>query len=68
MLQHGSGRGHAVEQLDLPAVGLGDDVAAALVVPREHAARHHEVRARAERLGHVAGTRAASVLLTEMCL
>lgn len=62
MLQHGGGGRHAVEELDLPSVGVRDDVAAALVVSREHAARHHEVGARAERLGHVAGARAATVL------
>lgn len=62
MLQHGSGRGHSVEQLDLPAVRVCDDVAAALVVSGEHAARHHEVRARTERLRYVTRTTAAAVL------
>lgn len=62
MLLHGRGRGHAVEQLDSLPVGPRHHVAAALVVAGEHAARHHEVCARAERLRHVAGARAAAVL------
>ena len=61
MLLHGGGGGHAVEELDLGPVLLDHHLAAALVVARQHAAHHHEVRPRTESLGHVSRTRAASV-------
>ena len=64
MLLHGGGGGHSVEELALLAVLL-DDLAPGLVVPGKHAAQHHKVRARANRLGHVAGARTAAVLLRQ---
>lgn len=60
VLLHGLGRAHAVE-LHEALFALGDDLTTALVVTREHAADHHEVRTTTERLADVAGHGAASV-------
>ena len=60
MLLHGGLRRHPVKQLELLPILL-DDLAVALVVPREHRPGHDEVGAAAESLGYVPGARAATV-------
>eukprot|EP00920_Eleutheroschizon_duboscqi_P042449 GHVT01101375.1.p1 GENE.GHVT01101375.1~~GHVT01101375.1.p1 ORF type:complete len:296 (-),score=60.02 GHVT01101375.1:845-1732(-) len=58
---HGGGAAHAVEFFVAAAVGPENQLAPALVVPRQHAPQHHEVGPSPEGLRHVARARAAAV-------